>query len=81
VVAGGRGGKDPSLLRDLRAGRRRSEGEFLYGAIAAEAARQSIPVPVNAGLWRVLGGIAAGDIAWEEYRGKPETLLAAVGMA
>lgn len=77
VVAGGRGGKDPSLLRDLRAGRRRSEGEFLYGAIAAEAARQGVPAPVNAGLWRVLGGIAAGEIAWDEYRGKPERLLAA----
>ena len=77
VVAGGRGGKDPSLLRDLRAGRRRSEGEFLYGAIAAEAARQSVPAPVNTGLWRILGGIAAGDIPWEEYRGKPEKLLAA----
>lgn len=76
VVAGGRGGKDPSLLRDLRAGRRRSEGEFLYGAIAAEAARQGVPAPVNAGLWRVLGGIAAGEIAWEEYKGKPEKLLA-----
>jgi 2-dehydropantoate 2-reductase len=75
VVAGGRGGKDPSLLRDLRAGRRRSEGEFLYGAIAAEAARQGVPAPVNASLWRVLGGIAAGDIAWDAYRGKPEKLL------
>ncbi|MEI7644656.1 MAG: 2-dehydropantoate 2-reductase [Chloroflexales bacterium] len=81
VVAGGRGGKDPSLLRDLRAGRRRSEGEFLYGTVAAEAARQSVPAPVNAGIWRVLGGIAAGDIPWEEYRGMPERLLAAVGMA
>ncbi|NTV64371.1 MAG: ketopantoate reductase family protein, partial [Oscillochloris sp.] len=67
VVAGGRGGKDPSLLRDLRAGRRRSEGEFLYGAIAAEAARQGVPAPVNAALWRVLGGIVAGTIPWEEY--------------
>lgn len=78
VVAGGRGGKDPSLLRDLRAGRQRSEGEFLYGAIAAESARQSLPAPVNAGLWRILGGIAAGTILWDDYRGKPETLLAEV---
>ncbi|NNJ09484.1 ketopantoate reductase family protein [Chloroflexales bacterium ZM16-3] len=81
VVAGGRGGKDPSLLRDLRAGRRRSEGEFLYGAIAAEAARVGLPAPVNAGLWRTLDGIAAGDIPWEDYRGQPDKLLSAVGMA
>ncbi|MEI6775603.1 MAG: 2-dehydropantoate 2-reductase [Chloroflexales bacterium] len=78
VVAGGRGGKDPSLLRDLRAGRQRSEGEFLYGAIAAESARQSLPAPVNASLWRILGGIAAGTIPWDDYRGKPETLLGAM---
>ncbi|WP_129630559.1 ketopantoate reductase family protein [Candidatus Oscillochloris fontis] len=78
VVAGGRGGKAPSLLRDLRAGRSRSEGEFLYGAIAATAAQQGIAAPVNAGLWRVLGGIAAGMIPWEEYRGRPEKLLMAV---
>lgn len=78
-AAGGRGGKDPSLLRDLRAGRTRSEGEFLYGAIAAAAAQQSIAAPVNAGLWRVLSGIAAGTIPWEEYRGRPEKLLLAVG--
>ncbi|MEI7768790.1 MAG: 2-dehydropantoate 2-reductase [Chloroflexales bacterium] len=78
VVAGGRGGKAPSLLRDVRAGRRRSEGEFLYGAIAAEAARRSVPAPVNTGLWRVLGGIAAGDIPWEDYRRQPAALLAAV---
>lgn len=78
VVAGGRGGKDPSLLRDLRAGRRRSEGEFLYGAIAAEANHQGVPAPINAGLWRVLSGITTGKIPWEEYRRKPEQLLAAV---
>ncbi len=79
VVAGGRGGKDPSLLRDLRAGRTRSEGEFLYGAIATTAAQYGVAAPVNAGLWRVLSGIAAGTIPWEEYRGRPEKLLKAVG--
>jgi 2-dehydropantoate 2-reductase len=76
LVAGGRGGKDPSLLRDLRAGRGRSEGELLYGAVAEEAARRGVPAPVNAALWRVLGGIAAGRIPWDEFRGKPERLLA-----
>lgn len=76
LVGGGRGGKDPSLLRDLRAGRDRSEGEQLYGAVAAEAARRGVPAPVNATLWRILGGIVRGEIAWDEYRGKPERLLA-----
>ncbi|NTU83218.1 MAG: ketopantoate reductase family protein [Chloroflexales bacterium] len=79
LVGGGRGGKDPSLLRDLRAGRKRSEGEQLYGAVAAEAAARGVPAPVNAALWRILGGIVRGEIAWGEYRGKPERLLAEVG--
>lgn len=80
-VAGGRGGKDPSLLRDLRAGRSRSEGEFLYGAVAAAATAHGLQAPVNAGLWQVLGGIARSDIRWDDYRGRPERLLAACGMA
>ncbi|MFV9505035.1 MAG: ketopantoate reductase family protein [Oscillochloridaceae bacterium umkhey_bin13] len=76
LVGGGRGGKDPSLLRDLRAGRPRSEGEQLYGAIAAEALRQGVPAPINAGLWRILGSIVRGEVAWDQYRGQPERLLA-----
>lgn len=79
LVGGGRGGKEPSLLRDLRAGRQRSEGEFLYGAVAAEAAARGVPAPVNATLWRILDGIARGDLSWNEYRGQPERLLAAIG--
>lgn len=79
-VAGGRGGKDPSLLRDLRAGRSRSEGEFLYGAVAAAAIGHGLSAPVNTGLWHILGGIARGELSWDEYRGCPERLLAACGM-
>ncbi|NJN16804.1 MAG: ketopantoate reductase family protein [Oscillochloris sp.] len=78
MVGGGRGGKDPSLLRDLRARRKRSEGEFLYGAIAAAAAEHGVPAPVNAALWRVLSAIVDGNLAWETYRGKPERLLAEI---
>jgi 2-dehydropantoate 2-reductase len=78
-VAGGRGGKEPSLLRDLRGGRGRSEGEFIYGAIARQAAAIGVPAPTNAGLWHVLGGIARGELRWEEYRGNPERLLGDIG--
>jgi 2-dehydropantoate 2-reductase len=78
LVGGGRGGKDPSLLRDLRAGRTRSEGEQLYGAVAAEAAVHGVPAPVNAGLWRILGAIVRGETPWDTYRGKPAQLLAAI---
>lgn len=77
LVGGGRGGKEPSLLRDLRAGRKRSEGEFLYGSVAAAAHRAGVAAPVNAALWGILGGIARGEIAWDAYRGQPDALLAA----
>lgn len=76
AVGGGRGGKDPSLLRDMRAGRKRSEGEFLYGAIAAAGAKSSIPTPVNETIWHVLGGISSGLIPWAEYRGQVEKFVA-----
>lgn len=79
LVGRGRGGKDPSLLRDLRAGRAQSEGKFLYGAVAAEAERRGVPAPVNAALWRTLDGIASGRIPWDEFRHKPGRLLAEIG--
>lgn len=78
-VAGGRGGKAPSLLRDLQAGRRQSEGEFLYGAVAQAAELSGVAAPVNAALWRVLGSIARGETAWDAYRNRPEALLQACG--
>jgi len=81
LVGRGRGGKDPSLLRDLRAGRKQSEGRFLYGAVADEAAARGLPAPVNATLWRILDSIARGETPWDEYRGKPERLLAEVQAA
>jgi 2-dehydropantoate 2-reductase len=78
MVGGGRGGKEPSLLRDLRAGRNRSEGEFLYGAVAAAAREYGLSAPVNAGLWRILGGIARNELDWAQYRDQPERLLQAL---
>jgi 2-dehydropantoate 2-reductase len=78
LVGRGRGGKDPSLLRDLRAGRKQSEGRFLYGAVADEAAARGLRAPINAALWRILDSIARGATPWDEYRGKPERLLAAM---
>ena len=78
LVRRGRGGKEPSLLRDLRAGRTRSEGEQLYGAVAAAAAAYATPAPLNSALWRILGGIVRGEIPWEQYRGQPAQLLAAL---
>lgn len=75
AIAGGRGGKLPSLLGDLQRGRDRSEGEFLYGAIAAAARESGVSAPTNQALWNALEGIATGNIDWSQFRHKPEALL------
>lgn len=77
-VAGGRGGKPPSLQIGLAQGNPRSEGEFLYGAVARAGAKAGIATPVNRALWETLRAIASGAVAWDAYRGKPERLLEAV---
>jgi len=76
-IAGGRGGKPPSLQLGLAQGNPRSEGEFLYAAVARAGAEAGIDTPVNRALWEVLGAISSGEIAWDAYRGQPERLLAA----
>jgi 2-dehydropantoate 2-reductase len=76
AVAGGRGGKPPSLQLDLARGRERTEAQQLYGAIAAEAARVGVPAPINAGLWQIIRSLASGAVPWDAFRGKPERLLA-----
>jgi 2-dehydropantoate 2-reductase len=78
LVAGGRGGKLPSLHADLRRGRAASEGAFLYGEIARRASEAGVAAPVNAALWQMLHAIASGTQPWDDFRGQPERLLAAV---
>lgn len=53
-VAGGRGGKMPSLWLDLQARRGRSEVGFLNGAVAAAGARLGLSTPVNRALAQAL---------------------------
>ena len=78
LVAGGRGGKPPSLHLELLRGNQRSEGQFLYGAIACEAQKHGLSAPVNEGLWDILQGIATQQIDWNVYRHQPDKLLAAI---
>jgi 2-dehydropantoate 2-reductase len=77
-IAGGRGGKPPSLQLGLAQGNPRSEGEFLYAAVARAGADVGIDTPVNRALWETLRAITSGAVAWEAYRGKPEQLIEAV---
>jgi len=78
-IAGGRGGKPPSLHLDLARGKGRSEGEFLYGAVVRAAERAGVDVPVNRALWETLHAIVSGAAPWDAYRGNPQRLLATIG--
>jgi 2-dehydropantoate 2-reductase len=77
-IAGGRGGKPPSLQLGLAQGNPRSEGEFLYAAVARAGADVGIDTPVNRALWETLRAITSGAVAWDAYRGQPERLIEAV---
>ncbi len=78
LVAGGRGRKMPSFYLDLQAGRRQNEVRFHNLAVAQKAAELGLAAPVNAALGTILMAIAGGEVAWDEYRGRPERLLAEV---
>lgn len=77
-VVRARGGKLPSLLQDLRAGKKRTEAGDLYGAVATRAALAGRSAPTNAAVARVVDGIAAGTEDWAKYRGSPASLSSAV---
>jgi len=81
AIVGGRGGKMPSLHMDLARGKGKSEVEYLNGAVVRYARRLGLDAPANRALHSVLMGIVRGEIPWEEYRGRPERLLAAAGLA
>lgn len=80
LIAGGRGGKRPSLQLDLARGNPRSEGEFLYAAVARAAAEDGLEAPVNQRLWQTLQALARKERPWQEYQGRPERLLQDVGV-
>ncbi len=71
-----RGAKPPSLLLDLRAGRRTEVGA-LNGAVASAGARTRSPAPVNAAFSRIVEEISADPARWAAYRGQPARLIAA----
>ncbi|MCC7357965.1 MAG: 2-dehydropantoate 2-reductase [Anaerolineales bacterium] len=78
-VAGGRGGKRPSLQIDLRSGKRQTEAEWLYGAVARHGAARGVPTPVNQGLNELMAGLSSGALDPAEFAGRPAALLARLG--
>ncbi len=75
AVVGGRGGKMPSMHLDLSRGKGRTEVRFLNGAVARCGPGAGVPTPVNEMLTQVLEGLAAGRLARDEFRRRPERLL------
>ena len=77
-IAGARGEKPPSLLLDLRSGKRRTEIGALNGAVARAGRETGVATPVNAAFARVLEDIAHTPQLWAKYRERPEALTAEV---
>ncbi len=71
----GRGTKMPSLHIDLASGRATSEIDVLNGAIVKAGQQAGVSTPVNLALTTIMTGLIAGNLAWDDYRGQPETLL------
>jgi 2-dehydropantoate 2-reductase len=71
-----RGGRAPSFHADLMRGNGRSEVGWLNGAVVRHGQEAGVPTPVNRLLTETLEGILAGRLAWEDFRRKPERLLA-----
>jgi 2-dehydropantoate 2-reductase len=78
LIAGGRGGKTPSLHLDLARGNHRSEGDLLYGAVVRAAEQIGLAAPANCVLHDTLRGIVSGTLVWDDYRHNPDRLLAEV---
>jgi 2-dehydropantoate 2-reductase len=76
LVSGGRGSKPPSLLLELRRGRRRSEVSELNGAVVRAGERVGQPTPVNRALYETLSRLTQEQIQWDSVRRQPEVLLA-----
>jgi 2-dehydropantoate 2-reductase len=75
VVGGGRGGKMPSFHIDLHAGRRKSEIEWLQGAVVRYGEKVGIPTPVNRLLTETLLALVRGDVPITEFSHQPEKLI------
>ncbi len=75
VVGGGRGGKMPSFHIDLHAGRRKSEIEWLQGAVVRYGEKFGVPTPVNRLLTETLLGMVRGEIPIAAFSHQPQKLI------
>ncbi|WP_040162286.1 ketopantoate reductase family protein [Nigerium massiliense] len=75
TLGSARGHKMPSFHIDLQAGRR-TEVAWLNGAVARHGASCGVAAPVNRVLTDTLEGLTSGAIEREQFRRRPEALLA-----
>ena len=75
VVGGGRGGKMPSFHIDLHAGRRKSEIEWLQGAVVRYGEKYNVPTPVNRLLTETLLAMVRGEIPIAAFSRQPDKLI------
>jgi 2-dehydropantoate 2-reductase len=73
-VAGGRGGKMPSLHIDLSSGKTKSEVCWLNGAVAEHGRRWQVSAPVNQQLAEILLGLVENPAKQAEWRRNHERL-------
>jgi 2-dehydropantoate 2-reductase len=75
IGGNGRGQKMPSFHIDLHSGCRKSEVDFLNGAVARFGERLNLPTPVNHWLNQTLLSLTQGTLPMDEYSHKPDKLL------
>ncbi len=73
----GRGTKMPSFHIDLYAGRKKSEVDYLNGAVVRAGEKAHIPTPINRWLNTVLLGMVYGTIDTGNFRRDPAKFLLA----
>jgi 2-dehydropantoate 2-reductase len=76
AVGSARGGKMPSFHIDLYSEKRKSEVDFLNGAVVREGQNFNIPTPVNNYFNLVLQGLTKGDIPIGTFKQQPEKFFA-----
>ena len=78
VVAGARGGKDPSLRIHATSGSGPSEVHWLNGAVVRAADRLGLAAPVNRTLTELVDEVVADPARRAWFKGRPDRLVEAV---
>jgi 2-dehydropantoate 2-reductase len=75
IAGRGRGQKMPSFHIDLHSGRKKSEVDYLNGAVVRIGKKLDIPTPINQWLDQTLLSLVRGDQPADRYAHRPDQLL------